>query len=135
MLSRPYHHWRLITKVFIIANALVWALLMAFVPNSLTYMVAHSHNAGSVPTVILFAGIVVLVVDLLLHDWLQNGRRRWCFENLMPMVYMAMGGGYLVFAFLCSFVDSAEILLFNALVQAAMAGWTAVLEKRDLSAS
>ena len=62
-LPNPYHHWRLITKVLIIANAMVWALLMGFVPNSLTYVVAHIHNAGVIPTYVLFIGIFVLTID------------------------------------------------------------------------
>ena len=131
-MPNTYHHWRLITKVFIIANALVWALLMAFVPNSLTYVVAHLHHAGIIPTAVLIVGIGILTADLFLSDHMVHGQRKWFGLRFMPLAYMVMGGGYLIFAYMCTYVNGAGILMFNALIQATMAGWVAFLTKKDL---
>ena len=127
-----YHHWRIITKVLIIANALVWALLMAFVPNSLTYVVAHTHEAGIVPTAALIFGIIVMTADLFLTDHRVEGKRKWFGLKWMPFAYMVLGAGYLIFALMCTLVSGGGILMFNALVQAVMAGWVAFLTKKDL---
>ena len=129
---RHYNHWRILTKVFIVTNAIVSAFLMAFAPESLTYVVAHVHQAGIIPTIAFFAGIAVLLVDLFKTDHMIAGKRRWFGYKFMPVCYMIIGAGYLIFAFMCSFVDGASVLMINALIQTALTGWVAVLTQRDL---
>jgi hypothetical protein len=118
------HSWQVITKVFIIANAVVWALLMGWAPNSLAYVVAHSNYAGDIPFYLLCAAIAFLVTELL-TPFIPRAKV-WCY-NVIPFAYMLLGGGYIIFAFMCSFFPNAGIMATNALIQAAMAGWVAYL--------
>lgn len=144
------HHWRLITKLFVIANAFVWWHLMGFAPKSLTYVVSHTHTAGSIPFYIFGVGLILLTYELFKTDHRSpehiqqqcattcgtcaqpRTRACWWGKPLVPFAYMALGGAYLVFAFMASLVPGAGVLAFNAVIQGLAAGWVAVLEKKNL---
>ena len=124
-----FNAWRFAAKVFVIVNMTAYLALMLWSPGSLTYEVSRSQDAGIVPTVTWAVGIIMLIIDLLLSDHRVNGRRHWWGDAMVPAAYMVAGGGYLVFAYMCTLIDGTWALMLGSVLQALMCGWVAFLQK------
>lgn len=124
-----YNLWRVVAKVFVIINMWAYWGLMMWAPGSLTYMISQSYNAGFVPAICMGLSMLLLIVDVFLADHSKQNRRYWFGEFVIPKAYMLCGGGYLVFAYMCSLMPGGWVLLINCIIQALMCGAVAVLDQ------